>query len=82
MKISLTFIAVLADVSINSRPFSSAYCLASSYSTTRLFDKSALFPAKAITMFGEAYLNEIRKLIFLFHSTKAIIKKKDSLTCL
>ncbi len=55
MKISLTFIAVLAEVSINSKPFSSAYCFASSYSTTRLFDKSALLPAKAITMFGEAF---------------------------
>lgn len=54
MKISFTFIAVLAEVSINSKPFSSAYCFASSYSTTRLFDKSALFPAKAMTMFGEA----------------------------
>lgn len=76
MKISLTFIAVLADVSINSRPFSSAYCLASSYSTTRLFDKSALFPAKAITMFGEA-LN-IYKLLFFSHNefTKVL------LTCL
>lgn len=53
-KMSFTFIAVLAEVSMNSRPFSSAYCFASSYSTTRLFDKSALLPAKAITMFGEA----------------------------
>lgn len=53
--ISLTFIAVLADVSINNNPFSSAYCLASSNSTTRLFVKSALLPAKAITMFGEAF---------------------------
>ena len=53
-KISLTFMPVFADVSINNKPFSSAYCLASSYSTTRIFDKSALLPAKAITMLGEA----------------------------
>lgn len=52
--ISLTFIAVLADVSMNNNPFSSAYCFASSNSTTRLFVKSALFPANAITIFGEA----------------------------
>lgn len=54
-KISLTFIAVLAEVSMNKSPFSSAYCFASSYSTTRLFERSALLPANAITIFGEAY---------------------------
>lgn len=53
--ISFTFIAVLADVSMNKSPFSSAYCLASSYSTSRLVVKSALLPAKAITIFGEAF---------------------------
>lgn len=39
---------------MNNNPFSSAYCFASSNSTTRLFVKSALFPANAITIFGEA----------------------------
>lgn len=52
---SLTFIAVLADVSMKRRPFSSAYVCASSYSTTLLFAKSALFPANAITMLGLAW---------------------------
>lgn len=68
-KMSFTFIAVLADVSINSRPFSSAYRFASSYSTTRLFVKSALLPAKAITMFGEALRIRGKK-------TKPELKKK------
>lgn len=54
-KMSFTFIAVFADVSMKSSPFSSAYSFASSNSTTRKLDKSALLPAKAITMFGEAF---------------------------
>lgn len=53
-KMSLTFIAVLADVSIKRRPFSSAYPLASSNSTARLAAKSALLPARAMTILGDA----------------------------
>lgn len=53
-KMSLTFMPVFADVSMKSNPFSSAYCFASSNSTTRMLDRSALLPANAMTMFGEA----------------------------
>lgn len=61
-KMSFTFMPVLAEVSMNSSPFSSAYCFASSNSTTRMFDKSALLPASAMTMFGEAW-----KKVLLIH---------------
>ena len=44
-----------ADVSMNSNPFSSAYALASSYSTVLLVPKSDLLPASAITISGLAY---------------------------
>jgi len=54
--ISLTFMAVLADVSMKRREFSSAYVLASSYSTILLLARSALLPARAITMLGDACL--------------------------
>ena len=47
---TLTF----ADVSINNNPFSSAYALASSYSTVLLVPKSDLLPANAITISGLA----------------------------
>ena len=43
-----------ADVSINNNPFSSAYALASSYSTVLLVPKSDLLPANAITISGLA----------------------------
>ena len=40
---------------MNSNPFSSAYALASSYSTVLLVPKSDLLPASAITISGLAY---------------------------
>lgn len=80
--ISLTLTAVFADVSIKSKPFSSAYCFASSKSTARLADKSALLPASAITMFGEA-LNirwEEKKLVN-WNCQKPKKPDRTSLTC-
>jgi Mg2+/citrate symporter len=53
-KMSLTFIDDFADVSMKSRPLSSAYACASSYSTTLLAAISALLPANAITIVGDA----------------------------
>ena len=55
-KMSLTFIAVFAEVSMKSKPLSSAYVFASSSSTVRLFARSDLFPASAITILGDACL--------------------------
>lgn len=64
--ISLTLLAFLADVSMKSKPFSSAYALASSYSTSLLLPKSDLLPAKAITMLGLACLcNSLTQLLAL-----------------
>lgn len=58
VKSSLTFSAVLADVSKNSRPASLAYCWASAVEMARLsglsVTRSNLLPARAIMIFSFA----------------------------